>query len=69
MKKPEYDLFDLELGKFEDFDVDPEEYFDNVIIEALKKESDRLFQVYKAEREIVQSILDNIHDTDVRSTD
>jgi hypothetical protein len=69
MKKPEYDLFDLELGKFEDFDVDPEEYFDNVIKEALKKESDRLFQVYKAEREIVQSILDNIHDTDVRSTD
>ena len=56
MADPKYDIFDLRTGKMEDLDVDHEEFFDKLAAK-LAEESARLYQMYRAEREIVQSIL------------
>lgn len=56
MAEDKYDLFNLTTGKYEDFDVSAREYMDD-IAKMVAKESHELYQIYKAERDIVRSIL------------
>ena len=56
MAEDKYDLFNLTTGKYEDFDVSAKEYMDD-IAKMVAKESHALYQIYKAERDIVRSIL------------
>ena len=56
MSDPKYDIYNIRTGKMEELDVDPEEFFDKLAAK-LAEESARLYAMYQAEREIVQSIL------------
>lgn len=56
MEKDKYDLFNLTTGKYEDFDVSAKEYMDD-IAKTVAKQSYELYQIYRAERDIVRSIL------------
>ena len=58
MKDKKYDIFNMASGEFEEIELDPSEFFDKMA-NRLAKESKELYDTYKAEREIVQSILDN----------
>ena len=55
-KSSKYEIFNITTGKFEEMDFSPDEFFDT-IAGKIAKESTRLYQMYKAEREIVDSIL------------
>ena len=67
MDKDKYDLFNLATGKYEDFDVSARKYMDD-IARTVAKESHTLYQIYKAERDIVRSILKKATEND-ESTD
>ena len=58
MKDKKYDIFNMGTGEFEEIDLDPKEFFDKMALR-LAEDSRKLYDTYKAEREIVQSILDN----------
>lgn len=71
MKDKKYDIFDLALGTFEDTDIDPVEFLEQLTTQVVA-ESERMYEVYKAEKEIVRSILDKAvesADKGIRSTD
>ena len=55
-KSSKYEIFNITTGKFEEMDFSPDEFFDT-IASKIAKESTRLYDMYKAEREIVDSIL------------
>ena len=67
MAEDKYDLFNLTTGKYEDFDVSAKKYKDD-IAKTVAKQSYELYQIYKAERDIVRSIL-KIATTNNESTD
>ena len=67
MAEDKYDLFNLTTGKYEDFDVSAKKYMDD-IAKTVAKQSYELYQIYKAERDIVRSIL-NKATTNNESTD
>ena len=70
-KRSKYEIFNISTGKFEEMELSPDEFFDT-IASKVAKESSRLYDMYKAEREIVESILHKaLHEDDDsnRSTD
>ena len=56
MPNGKYDLFNMVTGKYEEFDMDANEYVDD-IAKIIASQSNELYQIYKAERDIVRSIL------------
>ncbi len=67
MSKDKYDLFNLTTGEYEDLDISASKYMDD-IAKMIARESNELYQIYKAERDIVRSILKKAS-TDNESTD
>ena len=70
-KTEKYEVFNISTGKYEEMDFCPEDFFDRLAAR-IADESTRLYQMYKAEREIVQSIIDQALDSEEtrdRSTD
>ena len=71
MSKPKYEVFNISTGKFEDTDFSPDDFFDE-LASKIADESSKLYDMYKAEREIVQSIIEkamNDEENSIRSTD
>tara|TARA_Y100000593_G_scaffold92369_1_gene183803 strand:+ start:1419 stop:1625 length:207 start_codon:yes stop_codon:yes gene_type:complete len=68
MKDKKYDVFNMQLGQFEDSEIDPEDLLKSLTTQIVQ-ESERMFEIYKAEKEIVSSILSKAIETDDRSTD
>ena len=58
MSKPKYEVFNISTGKFEDTDFSPDDFFDE-LASKIADESSKLYDMYRAEREIVQSIIEN----------
>ena len=56
MDKPKFDVFNILMGKFERTDMASEEVYDHMA-RLLANETEKLLDVYKAEREIVESII------------
>ena len=56
MSRSKYEIFNIATGKFEEMDFSPDEFFDT-IASKIAKESSRLYQMYEAERDIVDAIL------------
>ena len=56
MSRSKYEIFNIATGKFEEMDFSPDEFFDELATQ-IASESSRLYDMYKAEREIVESIL------------
>ena len=56
MSKPKYEIFNVSTGKFEELDSSPDDFF-NDIEKKIAHESTKLYSIYKAEREIVDSII------------
>ena len=70
-KKALYEIFNISTGKFEEMDFSPDDFFDELATK-IAEESSRLYDMYKAEREIVESIIDKaVHEASNsnRSTD
>ena len=70
-KSSKYEIFNISTGKYEEMDFCPEDFFDQLAA-SIADESTRLYEMYKAEREIVQSIIDQaVHSEESRdrSTD
>jgi hypothetical protein len=63
MSDVKYEIFNLITGKFETLDVSPEEHID-MIAKQLSEQSQELYQMYKAERDIVRSILKKATESD-----
>ena len=71
MSKPKYEILNIATGKFEEMDFSPDDFFDELATR-IADESSRLYDLYKAEREIVQSIIEKAIDStkeSIRSTD
>jgi len=71
MSRSKYEIFNIATGEFEEMDFSPDEFFDE-LASRVAEESSRLYDMYKAEREIVESILHKaIHEDEDsnRSTD
>ena len=71
MSRSKYEIYNIATGEFEEMDFSPNEFFDR-LASKIAKESNRLYDIYLAEREIVQSIINKAVDDDVdsnRSTD
>ena len=71
MSRSKYEIFNIATGKFEEMDFSPDQFFDKLATR-IAKESGRLYDMYLAEREIVQSIIENAVQEDGdsnRSTD
>ena len=71
MSRSKYEIFNITTGKFEEMDFSPDEFFDELATK-IADESSRLYDMYKAEREIVESILHKAtreDDNSNRSTD
>ena len=56
MSRSKYEIFNIATGEFEEMDFSPDEFFDELAAR-VADESSRLYDMYKAEREIVESIL------------
>ena len=56
MSKPIFDVFNILTGKFERTDMVSEKFYDHMA-NLLANETSKLLDVYKAEREIVESII------------
>ena len=57
MSRSKYEIFNIATGKFEEMDFSPNDFFDRLAAR-IAKESGRLYDMYLAEREIVQSIIE-----------
>ena len=70
MSRSKYEIFNISTGQFEEMDFSPDDFFDELATK-IAKESSRLYDMYKAEREIVESIINKAIDEDDsnRSTD
>jgi len=71
MSRSKYEIFNIATGEFEEMDFSPDEFFDE-LASKIAKESNRLYDMYLAEREIVQSIIEKAVNEDEdsnRSTD
>jgi hypothetical protein len=71
MSKSKYEIFNITTGEYEDMDFSPDDFFD-ALAAKVAEESGRLYEMYKAEREIVESIIHKaIHEDEDsnRSTD
>ena len=70
MSRSKYEIFNIATGEFEEMDFSPDDFF-NELAARVAEESGRLYEMYKAEREIVESIINKAIDEDDsnRSTD
>ena len=70
MSRSKYEIFNITTGEYEEMDFSPDEFFDE-LASKIADESSRLYDMYKAEREIVESIINKAIDEDNsnRSTD
>jgi hypothetical protein len=70
MSRSKYEIFNISTGKFEQMDFSPDDFFDELATK-IAQESSRLYDMYKAEREIVESIINKATDEEDsnRSTD
>ena len=70
MSKSKYEIFNITTGEYEEMDFSPDDFFDELAAK-VAEESSRLYDMYKAEREIVESIINKAIDEDDsnRSTD
>ena len=70
MSRSKYEIFNISTGEFEEMDFSPDDFFDELAAK-VAEESSRLYEMYKAEREIVESIINKAIDGDDsnRSTD
>ena len=57
MSRSKYEIFNISTGEYEEMDFSPDEFFDRLATR-IAKESSRLYDMYLAEREIVQSIIE-----------
>ena len=57
MSRSKYEIFNITTGEYEEMDFSPDEFFDRLATR-IAKESGRLYDMYLAEREIVQSIIE-----------
>ena len=67
MSDTKYEMRTLTTGKFEEIDTTPQKYIDQVA-KTVAGQSHELYQMYKAERDIVRSILKRATEDD-ESTD
>jgi hypothetical protein len=63
MSKPIFDVFNILSGKFERTDIASEDFYDHMA-KVLANETTRLLDMYKAEREIVTSIINKAAETE-----
>ena len=56
MPRSKYEIFNIATGKFEEMDFSPDDFFDQLAAR-VADQSSKLYDIYKAEREIVESIL------------
>ena len=71
MSRSKYEIFNVSTGEFEEMDFSPEDFFDK-LAGKIAEESSKLYDIYLAEREIVESIINKaIEDNEDsnRSTD
>ena len=67
MADTKYEIFNLLTGKFEEIETTQQKYIDQ-IAKTVAGQSHELYQMYKAERDIVRSILKRATEND-ESTD
>ena len=70
-KTDKYEVFNISTGKMEEMDFSPDDFFDQLAAR-VADQSSKLYDIYKAEREIVESILNKAVDNEEtrdRSTD
>ena len=57
MSRSKYEVFNISTGKMEEGELSSSEFFDQLAAN-IADQSQRLYDIYKAEREIVESIID-----------
>ena len=70
-KTDKYEVFNISTGEMEEMDFSPDDFFDQLAAK-VADQSQKLYDIYKAEREIVESILNKAvenEETRDRSTD
>lgn len=70
-KTAKYEVFNISTGEMEEMDFSPDDFFDQLAAK-VADQSQKLYDIYKAEREIVESILNKAvenEETRDRSTD
>jgi len=70
-KTAKYEVFNISTGEMEEMDFSPDDFFDQLAAK-VADQSAKLYDIYKAEREIVESILNKAvenEETRDRSTD
>ena len=70
-KTDKYEIYNISTGEMEEMDLNPEDFF-NQLAAKVADQSQKLYDMYKAEREIVESILNKAvenEETRDRSTD
>lgn len=70
-KTAKYEVFNISTGEMEEMDFSPDDFFDQLAAR-VADQSAKLYDIYKAEREIVESILNKAvenEETRDRSTD
>ena len=70
-KSDKYEVFNISTGEMEEMDFCPDDFFDQLAAK-VADQSAKLYDIYKAEREIVESILNKAvenEETRDRSTD
>ena len=70
-KTAKYEVFNISTGEMEEMDFSPDDFFDQLAAKGADQ-SQKLYDIYKAEREIVESILNKAvenEETRDRSTD
>ena len=55
-KTAKYEVFNISTGEMEEMDFSPDDFFDQLAAK-VADQSQKLYDIYKAEREIVESIL------------
>ena len=70
-KTAKYEVFNISTGEMEEMDFSPDDFFDQLAAK-VADQSQKLYDIYKAEREIVESILNKAVENEEsrdRSTD
>ena len=70
-KSAKYEVFNISTGEMEEMDFSPDDFFDQLAAK-VADQSQKLYDIYKAEREIVESILNKAVENEEardRSTD
>ena len=70
-KTDKYEIYNISTAEMEEMDLNPEDFF-NQLAAKVADQSQKLYDMYKAEREIVESILNKAvenEETRDRSTD